>query len=83
MRRPLSPQLQSGQALLPPQGVLRPHLVGRLCRRDVYLRVLGGTLSCQRTHTNIHTRGNQSYSELFFQTIAQNLKHVIREPGLY
>lgn len=60
MRRPLSPQLQSVQALLPTQGMLRPHFVGRLCRRDVYLRVFAGTLSCQRTHTQEEISHSQS-----------------------
>ena len=48
---PLPPQLQSVQALLPTQGVLGAHFVGRLCGGDVDLGVLGGALSCRETKT--------------------------------
>lgn len=51
MRRPLSSQLQSVQALLPTEGMLRPDFVGRLCSGDVNLGVLGGALSCQEKQT--------------------------------
>lgn len=46
MWRPLSSQLQSVQALLPTQSMLRADFVGRLCSGDVNLGVLGGALSC-------------------------------------
>ena len=49
MWRPLSSQLQSVQALLPTQGMLRADFVGRLCGSDVNLGVLGGALPCQNT----------------------------------
>lgn len=45
--RPFPPQLQSVQPLLPTQGVLGAHLVGRLGGGDVDLGVPGAALSCQ------------------------------------
>lgn len=42
----LSSQLQSVQALLPTQGMLRADFVGRLCGSDVNLGILGGALPC-------------------------------------
>lgn len=47
MWRPFAPQLQSVQALLPTQGVLCAHFVGRLRGCDVNLSVFGGGLPCQ------------------------------------
>lgn len=52
MRSPLPPQLQSVQALLTPQRMLRAHLVRRLRGRDVNLGVLGGGLSWEDTRTD-------------------------------
>lgn len=49
MWRPLSSQLQSVQALLPTQSVLRADFVGRLCGSDINLGIPGGGLSCQDT----------------------------------
>lgn len=49
MRRPLSSQFQSVQALLPTQSMLRADFVGRLCSCDVNLGVFGGTFSCHNT----------------------------------
>lgn len=46
MWRRLPSQLQSEQALLPTQRVLRANFVGRLRGSDVDLGVLGGALPC-------------------------------------
>lgn len=68
MWRPLSSQLQSVQALLPTQGVLRADFVGRLCGGDVNLGISGGGLSCQDTKTQpLHLRYHRKDSWPFWK----------------
>lgn len=49
MWRPLSSELQSVQALLTTQRMLRADFVGRLCGCDVNLGIFGGGFPCQDT----------------------------------
>lgn len=56
---PLSSQLQSVQALLPAQSVLRADFVCRFRGNDVDLGILGAGLSCQ--HTTVDTSMSIKY----------------------